>query len=514
MSSRTKLPPKKKGKQSQKSSPESADDFQAAADAEEETGGKWRAGDKAKSCRAFLRAVEIYDRGLGRHPRNFDLAYNKARLEFEVSQQPNLVAKLPVPGQEFLQQALKSHRYALSLNEENTDILFNTSQILVALAELVEDESDNDSFDPALPASWLREALELLDACFSRQEMLFEEQTQAWNDQEQGGGVAISSEAGPPTPSSTGTAGTEQSATVQNAVAAQDLVDTALSSLAALKQLIPLDVNGTQTIASLAENLLTTKVPYCISQLPTEEQDASKQEAALGQASFTAALADAEYTKGGITGQTYLERLAIFESVDLTSTEAQCDYADALIEFASSTMPSSLSDTVLHNVLAKAVALYTQAAIALGTPTSTKKDADGALSLSLVPKINTEQEQRLASVKEAIGDAHLMTHRVLLAYDEAGIQLPQTSAPRAEAQRRIQLATQAYKEAEVSYNRAGDDIAAAKVSVRGVITSHLGAEKRSLIPELSKRGPTARKIVRSMIHEQVLSQEWAELIAG
>lgn len=52
-------------------------DIVLAADAEEETGGKWRAGDKAKSCRAFLRAIEIYSLGLQRYPRNFDLAYNK-----------------------------------------------------------------------------------------------------------------------------------------------------------------------------------------------------------------------------------------------------------------------------------------------------------------------------------------------------------------------------------------------------------------------------------------------------
>lgn len=48
-----------------------------AADAEEETGGKWRAGDQAKSCRAFIRAIQIYNDGLQKHPKNFDLAYNK-----------------------------------------------------------------------------------------------------------------------------------------------------------------------------------------------------------------------------------------------------------------------------------------------------------------------------------------------------------------------------------------------------------------------------------------------------
>ena len=41
--------------------PQTPDEFQEAADKEEETGGKWRAGDPAKSGRAFLRALEVYD---------------------------------------------------------------------------------------------------------------------------------------------------------------------------------------------------------------------------------------------------------------------------------------------------------------------------------------------------------------------------------------------------------------------------------------------------------------------
>ena len=43
----------------------------------EEAGEKWRAGDAAKSCRFFVRAIETYDGGLQRFPRSFDLAYNK-----------------------------------------------------------------------------------------------------------------------------------------------------------------------------------------------------------------------------------------------------------------------------------------------------------------------------------------------------------------------------------------------------------------------------------------------------
>ncbi|KAF2225012.1 hypothetical protein BDZ85DRAFT_259495 [Elsinoe ampelina] len=497
MGPKSRLPPKKKCKQSQKNSPESADDFQAAADAEEETGGKWRAGDKAKSCRAFLRAIEIYDRGLGRHPRNFDLAYNKARLEFEVSQQPNLVAKLPIPLHEFLEQAFKSHRYALSLNEENTDILFNTSQILVARAELIEEESDGESFDPSLPASWLREALELLDACYTRQEMLFEEQNQAWNTREEDGGVSLPSIPRSATPSSATSAMSEQSAIVQNAVTAQDLLDTASASLSALTQLVSLDANGAQTIASLAEVLLTTKIPFCISQLPPEDQDASREEAALAQASFTAALADVEYTQQRISKDTYLERLSIFESLNLQTTEVQCDYADAMITFATSILPSDPQKAEPETLAAleKATALYQAASSTLRKPSSGKRDADGALSLSLTPKIDPEQEQRLASAIEASADARMLANRIT-GSGHIIQQIPMT-----------------YKDAETSYIKAGDDISAAKASIKWLISSHLNNDKRVLGNELAKRGPLAVKVLRSMIDEQVLGMEWKELIA-
>ncbi|PNS21454.1 UPF0656 protein [Sphaceloma murrayae] len=522
MSSRSKFPPKaKKSKQASKSSPESPDEFQAAADAEEETGGKWRAGDKAKSCRAFLRAIEIYERGLTRHPRDFDLAYNKARLEFEVSQQPNLVAKLPVSPQDFLQQALKSHKYALSLNEGNADILFNTAQLLISLAELAEEESDGDGFDPALPVAWLREALELLSACFSRQEMLYEEQMQAWNDRDEGedGGVSLSSETRPASRSSTGANRTEQSATVQSAVTPDDLIDTSLASVSALNRLVALDMSDTQTLASMAQAILTKKLPQLLPLLAEDDRTDRAQEAALAQASFAAALSHAEHSIGSISAETYVSRLSIFETLDLSDTEIMCDYADALIEFSSATLPTVLSDPsalpASYQVLQKALQLYEQAATHLSTPTGSKKDADGALSLSLVPKIDTEQEQRLGAVQEAIGDARLMVRRVLIAMSDAGAASPNGADAREEAMRYPRLADGAYDAAQEAYGRAGDEIAAGKVVVRRIVAGGVGGKAAEVtMRELSKYGDKGLRTVRNLVDEEVIGREWLQVIGG
>jgi hypothetical protein len=55
---------------------EAANSSKAGVD-QEEGGEKWRAGDAVKAMRFFMRAIEIYDRGLAKHPGSFDLAYNK-----------------------------------------------------------------------------------------------------------------------------------------------------------------------------------------------------------------------------------------------------------------------------------------------------------------------------------------------------------------------------------------------------------------------------------------------------
>jgi len=62
--------------------PESADEYLALGVESEEAGEKWRMGDAAKSARFFVRALEIYAKGLEKHPRSFDLAYNKYVFPF------------------------------------------------------------------------------------------------------------------------------------------------------------------------------------------------------------------------------------------------------------------------------------------------------------------------------------------------------------------------------------------------------------------------------------------------
>ena len=297
------------------SEPVTADDFQELADFEEEAGGKWRAGDPAKSGRAFLRALEIYDKGLAKHPKNFDLAYNKARLQFEITQNPTLVEAIAGDGEGvegMLREALDSHRVALGLDGENCDVLFNTSQVLASLAEIFE-EGDLDEE----AAGMLREGLELLSVCLGRQEMLMEQQRVDFEAREEGeeeGGVSVGAESSSRDGSVAGSEVGEQSATIVNPITPGDLLDTVQASLSALTNLVPLvDASEIGALGDMAQSLTEAKAPSYIALLPADAQDAARFSTGLARAIFIASFADAQFSAQMIELKTYTERLQAFE---------------------------------------------------------------------------------------------------------------------------------------------------------------------------------------------------------
>src|ERR1700712_411121 len=75
---------------------------------------------------------------------------------------------------DLLKETLLSHRYALSLDSTNADVLFNTAQVLTSLAEkLSEIKNDADARENSI--SLLQEAVELFSSCLTKQELDFEE---------------------------------------------------------------------------------------------------------------------------------------------------------------------------------------------------------------------------------------------------------------------------------------------------------------------------------------------------
>ncbi|GAB7343913.1 hypothetical protein MBLNU457_1868t1 [Dothideomycetes sp. NU457] len=472
------------------------------ADAEEATGGKWRAGDQAKSGRAFFRAIDIYNNGLAKHPSNFDLAYNKARLELELSQQPKLVSKLPLTLIQLLQQAVASHRYALRLDKANVDILFNAAQAMTDLAEeIVENAASEEQIIQDSPVVLLREALELLDVCFQHQQALFEEQQSSSSNgipTEEDGGVSLNVNSEPQAPSNDEPDESETFATIQHPVTPSDLLDTANASLAALTLLVSVDeASSLSTLAKLGDSLATKTIPQCIARLPDNEQAVAGTEATLEAASFVAALSNAEYTSQAIDMPTYLSRMTAFESFELTTNfAAACTYADHLVELTKAVIQASSSKVHLQhgqdawNAARKAESLY---GCALGCRDS--------------PDLTSN---RKASLFESRGDVSLLCARLCL----PTFGLPE--ALRASLAEQCEAAQSFYHAAIREYGAFGDDQAVKKASIR-FLAARLCAYTYKVLPlpahlkdtalaELHSHGPLGELVVREMLEEGLFTQ--------
>ena len=391
--------------------PRTPDEFQEVADREEETGGKWRAGDPAKAGRAFLRALEIYDKGLAKFPTNFDLAYNKARLELEVSQSEEIVDAAGLDLEALLRKTLESHRVALALDAENVDVRFNASQVMTSLAEVLS-ESEGGSDEEAV--SLLHESLETLEGCLARQEMAIEQQKAVFpeggegaeeeeKEEEDEGGVPVEGagnvkdEAAETEESEEGEE-EEQSAVIMAAVTGNDLLDTVHASLSALTTLIPLvGESALGNLGDMAHAFTDIKAPNYIALLPEDEQDAARTEVGLARASFIAAYADAQFSARLIELKTYIERLQAFDNIPGKDADAH----------ALTTEARARSEVVLS--------AFDQSDSSSEFPAS---DCWKQLSitqdrLTKASKLTTEDaKERKAEVYQSKGDAELLRYRL------------------------------------------------------------------------------------------------------
>lgn len=490
-------PPKKQKSKAQ--APETASDFQKAADAEEDTGGKWRGGDPAKSCRAFVRALYIYDNGIQRYPKNFDLAYNRARLQLEITQQPALVEHFPVPLMDLLRQTLDSHRFALRLNEENADVLFNTAQVLTELAERLLDEVDRSSAVPLL-----HEALELLSVCLSRQEMMYEQQQAEFQEADGGsdiGGVPL--ELGERASSTSGESVSEQSVLIESPLMPSDLLETVHASLTALTLLLDLiSPTDLQTLGDMAQSLTEKKAPAYLNQMSAEDQRPAISALALARASFIASYADAEYRAGGIDAGTYAERVECFKSDDIAKTQAAlCEHAEVLTGLvrsatAWSSGSSGLSLAQTWTILSLANDLYGQA-IKAGSSDST---------------------DRRGNIYSARSDVEMLRFRVATGGND---NMAISESIKKSAATLVKNAQTYYKGAAAFFRTAGDEKEhlnalekyhiAVKISrvVAGNVSGALEDERTPVtIPEAKR----AHGVVEEMLEDGLLGEYWARFL--
>ena len=294
--------------------------------------------------RFFQRALETYQNGLQRFPESLDLAYNRARLLYDMYSNPLTRRQLQSPVQQLLEEALSAHRYALSLDTENADTLFNTAQVLTTIAEeLLTSDRATKVFE------LLQEAVQIQAKCISIQERKFEDNRQQRAVQEQ---LAIhsrmmsrpSSTTEPSASNSLTQGDTSQSdddgvwAAVVEPVTADTLIDTAVAQLYTLRTLCEActAMHTSQTAAVIqissfaadvkgaSDLIMTTKLPkYLIFvATATNENLVRRREVSLAHAVFSASFLELSYRMGTVDFETYTKRLDAASYV-ITSTNCK-----------------------------------------------------------------------------------------------------------------------------------------------------------------------------------------------
>ncbi|KAI9817838.1 MAG: hypothetical protein M1827_000957 [Pycnora praestabilis] len=319
----------------------------------EEAGEKWRAGDAIKSARFFLKAIENYDTALRKFPNSFDIAYNRARVQYQITQHPTIAAQLPDSLPDLLRSALESHRRALHLQQENADALFNTAQVLTSLAEALTEGSRSSPERRAEGLKLLEEAIELFQRCLTVQEFQYSE-SQAQGEMVDSDHNVPNDEAPMDESASACTSKAreeEQWASIVEPVTKDSLLDTALAQLETLTILCGLITSesgsGLAWIEEYSTNLLREKVSAY-----TEGVD-RQREVALARASFICALSDTSFRTTRITLYTYMQELgsAFSEALDLSDTaEGLCTKADAFIAFNSAIAETITSITTSEQI--------------------------------------------------------------------------------------------------------------------------------------------------------------------
>jgi hypothetical protein len=272
------------------------------------------------------------------------------------------VPHLPKPLLDVLQQALEAHRYALGLDQQNPDTLFNTAQVLTAISEASAQDATGGDRDALQP---LQEALELQSRCLSIQELKLDEYLQ----QEQEAALQTNSESQeiPIFPNGPDRTGDEPEGQAMNdmedqwfsvvePVTKNTLIDTILAQLGTLTTLCSVlsssEVSGPGSslawIEEYSSKLIQTKLPALLGDADSEKL----QEVALARANFVSELLKAGYLLNSLDPDTYKrERDEEFRKPELDlerNFSALTANANSLIAFNTALADGNPSYAISH----------------------------------------------------------------------------------------------------------------------------------------------------------------------
>ncbi|RMD39427.1 hypothetical protein DV735_g5701, partial [Chaetothyriales sp. CBS 134920] len=431
---------------------ETADDFLALGVEHEDSAGKWRAGDAVKALRFFARAVDVYDHGLARFPGSFDLAYNKARVQLEVATHPLLASKLEENVVAVLERALDSHRFALGLDggTANADMLFNTAQVLTALAEVQVDEAAGGGGENGVKL-------------------------------EQGGDGSTA-------------AAEEQWFAVVEPVTKDTLIDTLLAQIGTLTTLCdvlaslgPASSPSLPWIEQFSQTIIHKKLPAV-----ADEADATRQaEIRLAIARFASSLLEAGFRQGRLDAETFKrERDRAFDLPEVTAAVPGSQSFEALVANAEGLAAFESAVAEAHPGHTKSAALRWQA---LASATS---------CLAMAAKLTGNTQDDVAKTHFLRGDASLHQFQMAappLAYAQAASNKAQL----------LKNAEVFYRNASRLYQDEGDK---AQADLRSSLARVLGADgdaARSVLAQHPRGRVWVRKQVQNMVDEGLLSPEEA-----
>ncbi|GAP89343.1 hypothetical protein SAMD00023353_3700830 [Rosellinia necatrix] len=424
-----------------------ANDYLESADSHEEAMGKHRVGDPAKALRFADRALDVYTQGLAKFPRNFDLAYNKARLELKKATDLMLSQALEVSTISVLRHALSSHYYARDLAPTHPDTLFNTAQVLTSIAEIIAKDDDADDSEAVQN---LEQALEMQSCCFELQQAAFtknrleleeamRETAQYMAPQQTDNGQATTN----PTTESQDNNLEEQWVMIEEPITATTLLDTIIAQVETLTALCSIlsasldsppdpehkSAAALSWVKSYSTNLLTQILPALIN----ENWDVLEPrliDVMLPRAVFMSHYLDLSFRLSAIDVEAYKQELdAAFSQpgLDAASEGVLLASTTALLSL-NSTLADAMSGGMADDIIASYAALRWKILVAAQS------------RLSSVANIPGTDQLTVATTHSVRGDISLFLQ--VLAY-------PPTSYPQAR-----NTTPQLLKHAEVYYRNA------------------------------------------------------------
>ena len=350
-----------------------------------------------------------------------------------------------------LEETLNSHRHAISLNPTNTDILFNTAQVLTSLAEAgLEDGTQEAAKTPA--RSLLEEAVDIFTGCLQKQQQEYEqmqaeiakaqalgEYQEAWEGDRPP--PAEAKEQDDADAASSSSEGAGDWATVEEPVTPVTILETCTAQLGALVTLLglytPEDLPSIEKKAQDGLLTATETIPALIDIIDgspesdsedepeagptlsigqpaaTEEASTSpREDAVLAAANFQASIAEAMYRSGRSTSSQYAQQVEQTFSTLLKESQStnpglayvniRSSYADALIDLA-----SSIADSPQYTVTSPAFVSD------LDIQWTALSQAQKTLTeLSSAPLSSMLSASRLADIFLARGDTELFRFRI------------------------------------------------------------------------------------------------------